>query len=265
MSDEYERWLIARQNVFAPSPDAIVKLVATLRAEKWIIDPASAELATFEFKGARERLGQKTGAYAIKRVENTFGKDRDGLFAKIAASTESVPADLDAAWLKDSTRDDLNLVWSVSAPKTSLKYPLTRRPDGPVSYRFEIHRAHDFVYPASDTIDALDTECRCGNELAFDWDPDEWESPFGASSGIHTECNECSRTFDPAQLSANVVNPFDDSDEKEVRGGGAYRFAIKIDCRDKFVRDPKLAFAPELVALLEKEFGRQFYEVGSVY
>ena len=38
MSSEYERWLIARGNVFSPSADAIVKLVTKLRAAKWIVD-----------------------------------------------------------------------------------------------------------------------------------------------------------------------------------------------------------------------------------
>ena len=56
-----------------------------------------------------------------------------------------------------------------------------------------------------------------------------------------------------------------DGSEEDVPGGCAYRFAIKVDCRKNFVSDAKLAFAPELVALVEKEFSREFYEVGSVY
>jgi len=264
MSTEYERWLIARGNVFNPSPDAIVKLIDKLRAAKWIVDPASPDLAKLEFRGAREQLGQKSGAYAIKRVANTFGNDREGLFAKIAASTESLPAALDPEWLKDASRRDLNLVWWVSSEAPVVKYPLTRRPDGPVRYRFEIHRAWDFVYPISETIDPLPCECRCGNDLSFEWDADEWENPFGATGGIFTECDACSRTFDPAQVTADIKNPFDGSEEP-VRGGCAYRFAIKIDCKERFVQDPSLAFAPELVALVEEEFGRSFYQVGSVY
>ena len=263
MGAEYERWLIARGNVFSPSADAVVKLIEKLRAERWLIDPSSPELQSFEFRGTREQLGQKTGAYAIRRIENTFGRDREALLAKIAASTESVPKALDVAWLKDPSRENLNLVWWVSAKAPTLKYPLTRRPEGPIQYRFEIHRAHDFVYPVSDQIDALPTECRCDNELAFDWDPDEFVNPFGATTGIFTECDECSRTFDPAKVTATVTNPFDEK-ESEVRGGAAYRFAIKIDCRGCFVEDPNLAFAPELTALLEQEFGRSFYEVASL-
>jgi hypothetical protein len=263
MAAEYERWLIARGNVFCPSADAIVKLVAKLREEKWIATPGSPELAGLRFSGRREQHGEKTGAFAVKRVENTFGDGRDALFNKIAASTESVPANMDAAWLKDPSREDLNLVWLVSADATSIKYPLTRRPDGPVSYRFEIHRASDFVYPMAACIDDLPSECRCGNELSYEWDEDEFVNPFGATTCIATECTECSRTFDPSKAMARIENPFDNS-EAEVPGGAAYQFAIKIACGERFVRHADLAFATELVDLCGKEFGRNFYEVGSL-
>ena len=53
--------------------------------------------------------------------------------------------------------------------------------------------------------------------------------------------------------------------EEDVRGGAAYRFAIKIDCKESFVEDPALAFAPSLVALVEEEFGRSFFQFGSLY
>jgi hypothetical protein len=264
MGVEYERWLIARGNVFHPSADAIVKLVAKLRAEGWLHEPGAPELSTFQFKGRREQHGQQTGAYAVRRVENTFGDGPDALFAKIAGSTESVPAGLDAAWVKDPSREDMRLVWLVSADKTTLKYPLTRRPEGPVHYSFEIHRASDFIYPISDSIDELVAECRCGNDLAYEWDDDEFVNPFGAASCIATECTECSRTFDPSKVTARVENPFDGSEDK-VPGGAAYQFAIKIDCGKNVVQKADLCFAPELVELMGKEFGRNFYEVGSTY
>ncbi len=264
MGAEYERWLIARGNVFSPSAEAIVKLVAKLREERWLVAPGAAELATFQFRGRREQYGQATGAFAVRRVENTFGEGRDALFARIAACTESVPAAMDAAWLKDPSREDLNLVWLVSAEATTLRYPLTRRPDGPTHYRFEIHRAADFVYPISESIDPLTTECRCGNDLAFEWDPAEYDNPFGATGGITTACTDCSRTFDPSKEGASVRNPFDGS-EADVAGGAAYRFAIKVDCGKSFVPGADLAFAPELVDLVSGEFGRSFYQVGSLY
>jgi len=50
-----------------------------------------------------------------------------------------------------------------------------------------------------------------------------------------------------------------------IRGGAAYRFALKVDCGKCFVEDAGLAFDPELVALLEEEFGREFLQIGAVY
>lgn len=263
MGAEYERWLIARGNVFCPSAEAIVKLVAKLREERWLVAPDSPELTRMQFRGRREQHGQKTGAYAVRRIENTFGDGPDALFAKIAASTESVPAAMDAAWLKDPSREDLNLVWVVSAESTSLKYPLTRRPDGPARYRFEIHRAIDFVYPIAESIGELPSECRCKHDLAYEWDEDEHVNPFGATTCIATECTECSRTFDPSKVTARVENPFEGGGD-DVPGGAAYQFAIKIACGESFVRAADLSFAPELVELAGKEFGRNFYQVGSL-
>src|SRR5262245_51345417 len=125
MGVEYERWLIARGNVFCPGGAAITKFVEKLRAEKWIIDPASPELARLSFRGPRAQHGQATGGYAIKAVKDTFGKDRDALLAKIAASTEGVPAALDAEWIDDPSRADLKIVWTVSCEgDLSLRYPL---------------------------------------------------------------------------------------------------------------------------------------------
>ena len=264
MGTEYERWLVARGNVFAPGADSIVKLIAKLRAERWLVDPGSPDLAKLELRGAREELAKGTGAYAIRRIDHAFGTGREALLAKIAASTESLPANLTTAWLDDPKREDLNVVWPVSTAVPVLKYPLTHRPDGPVSYRLQLHRAAEFVYPISETIDPLLGECRCGNDLSFDWDPAEVENPFGATSGLWTACGDCSHTFDPSKETATVTNPFDGSVE-EVSGGCAYRFAIKVDCGRSFVPEATLAFAPELVALITEAFGRDFYEVGSAY
>jgi hypothetical protein len=133
-----------------------------------------------------------------------------------------------------------------------------------VTYSLELHRASDYVYPTSETIDPVPTRCVCGEELAFQWDTDEVVPAFEASSGIFAECEACSRTFDPAKGSANVENPFDGTRES-IRGGAAYRFALKVDCGRCFAFDPALCFAPELVALVEEEFGRDFLQIGAAY
>jgi len=231
MGVRYERWLIARGNTFSPAAASVVKLVEKLRKEGWIGD---------------------SGAYAVKTVENTFGADQA---KRLAAGSEAMPATLTKDWLEDPEREELRLVWR------AVKYPLNLAPEGEVTCSLEVHRCLEYVYPSADNIDAVPSVCRCGEDLAFEWDDEELVPAFAASTGIFAECEECSRTFEPSKGTATITNPFDGTKE-EVAGGAAYRFAIKVDCGKSFVKDGKLAFAPELVALMEAEFGRQFYEVG---
>ncbi|MEO6576003.1 MAG: hypothetical protein ABIP89_19270 [Polyangiaceae bacterium] len=261
MGVEYERWLIAKGNFFSPSAASVAKLVERLRKEGWIVAPGSGELAKLRFQGKRAERAKATGGYAVKTVENTFGKD---LVKKIAASTEALPASLDAAWIDEPDREELRLVWPVDcAGPLPCHYPLTRKPEGDVSYALEVHRCLEYVYPASENIGLISSICRCGEDLAFEWDDEELVPAFGASIGIFTECEACSRTFEPSKESALITNPFDGT-SKQVPGGAAYLFALKIDCGECFVPDAALAFAPALVELVANEFGRDFYEVGCV-
>jgi len=239
MGVEYARYLVAKGNAFSPSAVAVAKLVERLRKDKWIAG----------------------GGQAVTTVENTFGND---LRAKLAASTAPLPASVSAEWLEDPDREELRMVWRVEPSAPLSRYPLTRRPDGAVSPTFELHRAHDYVYPICETIEAIPTTCVCGEDLGFHWDEEEVVPAFGASSGIFAECEACSRTFDPTKGSAVLTNPFDGT-KTPTRGGAAYRFALKVDCGKRFVADPGLAFAPELVSLVEDEFGREFFEVGAAY
>jgi hypothetical protein len=264
MGASYEHWLVAKGNVFAPGAAAVVRLVDQLRKEKWIVDAAKAgDLERLRFRGPRDRIGKATGGYAVRTVANKFGGD---LTAKIAGTTEAIPAALTESWLDDPSREEVRLVWPVDADAAdvsgALKYPLTRAPEGAVRYTLEVHRAPEYVYPISETIESVPTECACGEDLAFEWDEEELVCAFGAATGIFAECEECSRTFDPSKGMGAIANPFDGTKE-EVRGGAAYRFALKIDCGESFVADPKLALAPELVALVERELGRSFYQFGS--
>ncbi len=263
MTASYERWLIARGNAFSPAAASVVKLVERLRKEKWVVEPTASELAKLRFEGKRESLAKATGGYAVRTVENRFGAD---VSAKIAATTEPLPAALTAEWLDEEAREELRLVWPVAGEsrELTLQYPLSISPGGALRYTLEVHRATEYVYPTAVAIGPVPTTCRCGEDQAFEWDDEELVPTFGASSGIFAECEECSRTFEPSKGNATITNPFDGS-TAEVPGGAAYRFALKVDCGTSFVEDPKLAFNPLLVALVENEFGRQFYEVGCTY
>ena len=255
----YERWLVARGNVFLPSAATVAKVIERLRAERWVVDPSSDDLAKLRFTGAREERAQATGGYAAKTVENSFGDDRN---AKIAASTEPLPKTITTEWLADDDREEIRLVWPVTSDDPPVRYPLSRAPDGKATWALELHRAPEYVYPVAKNIGPIPTECRCSEDLSFEWDEDEVVPAFESSTGIFAECDECSRTFDPSKGSATIKNPFDGSKDT-VPGGCAYRFALKVVCPE-YVEDPALAFAPELVALVEKEFGRSFYEVACV-
>ena len=243
MGAQYTRWLVAKGNIFSPAAASVAKLVERLKKEHWIAE---------------------AGGYAVKTVENTFGADAA---AGRAAGREPQPTALTAAWLEGGDREELRLVWPVenSAQDDSspLKYPLSLRPEGRVSYSLEVHRADEYVYPSAATLPRVATVCNCKEDLSFEWDEDELVPAFGSATGIFAECEECSRTFDPSKGSAVLVNPFDASTE-EVRGGAAYRFALVVASGESFVADPKLAFAPDLVALVENEFGREFYEFGAL-
>jgi len=234
MAESYERWLIARGNVFLPSAAAVAKVIEELKKAGYI--------------------GGDDG-FAIKTVE----------IADAKASRESLPAEVTKEWLDDPDREEIRLVWPIKDSE-GIKYPLTMKPDagsGSADFAFEVHRAPEYVYPRKKNIGALPIMCKCGEELDFEWDEEEVVPAFRSATGIFAECDECSRTFDPSKGSAKIKNPFDGSKE-EVPGGAAYRFALKIDCGPHFVSDASNAFDKELVALVEKTFGRQFYEVGSV-
>ena len=70
MGIHYERWLVAKGNVFLPSAAAVAKLVEKLRAERWIVDPSTG-LSKLTFSGQREECAKATGGYAVKTVENS--------------------------------------------------------------------------------------------------------------------------------------------------------------------------------------------------
>ncbi len=223
----YHRFLIARGNVFLPSTTALAKLAERLEREGWITGRAT----------------------AVRTVEVDSG----------APATEPAPAKLDREWLDHPDREEIRLVWA--AEGDAAKYPLSRRPEGAARWKLELHRAPEYVYPTRNTIGKLPTKCRCSEDLSFEWDEEEVKPAFAASTGIFAECEECSRTFDPSKGTATIANAFDGTKE-EVEGGAAYRFALVVET-EAYPRDASLAFARELVALVENEFGRSFYEVGA--
>ncbi len=240
MGAHYARWLIARGNSFAPAAVSVIKLVDKLKKEGWL---------------------PETGGLAVTTIENTFGTD---LAAKRAASTEKQPDPLTKDFLDDEDREELRLVWPAGEPGSIVRYPLSQKPEGRATYTLEVHRSAEYVYPTARNIGMVPTICNCKEDLSFEWDEEELVPAFGTATGIFAECEACSRTFEPSKGSAVIANPFDKTLTEEVRGGAAYRFALVVDCGESFVEDAKLVFAPDLVALVTAEFGRELFEVGAL-
>lgn len=209
----FERWLIAKGNVFAPNWETLIGLVTKLEEAGWLV-------------------GRGTAYLTVEKGEK---------------NTEPVPETIDRAWLDDETREELRMVWKVAPEKSPL---------AGASSTIEIQRAPDFVYPLRKGIGALPTECKCGEDLSFEWDEDELTPTFEKSQGIYTECEECSRTFDPAKGTAKLTDPVTKKSD-EVPGGAAYRFAIKV------TSEAPAIFGADFLAFMQKEFNRAFYEVGA--
>ena len=256
MADAYASWLIPRGSTFAPSAAGVAKLIERLRAERWIADPTA--LQGLRFEGARAGRAAKTGGYGVWTIDRDPSLDPA---AQLLAGTAALPAAPTASWLDDGSRDELRLVWPVDADDPlPVRYPLSLRPAGRVAYSLEVHRSTDYVVPLGDGITLPPTRCACGEDLSFEWDEDEVVPAFERSGGIFAVCEACARPFDPSRGSATVAGPLG-GPTQELRGGTAHRFALKVDCGARFVPSPELAFAPELVASLEDEFGRAFVQL----
>jgi hypothetical protein len=254
---QYSRWLIPKGNEFRPGSEKINSLVQRLRKEKWIVDAAGLKHCRFDAS-----VPGATGGLAIRTIENTFGDDSR---KKSMARVEAQPWGLSSEWLDAPEREELRLVWPVDVDDSGvLFYPLSMAPDagGRARYALEIHLSSDYVYPVADDIGPIPTECPCGEELSFEWDDEEVVPAFESSSGIFTTCEACCRTFDPGAGTATLTRPFDRLESK-VRGGAAYRFALQFKS-DVFVENASLAFHRELVRAVEDEFGRDFFEFGSL-
>jgi hypothetical protein len=256
----YRRWLIPKGNQFRPGAAKVADLVTRLRKEKWIADAATLPKLRF----APSSLAAKTGGMAIRTVDKKPGDDARTMHL---AQADPQPWELTAEWLDAPEHEDLRLVWPVDLGEDGvLKYPLSLVPGREKGQGWEltveVHWSSDYVYPVSENIGLIPTVCSCGEDLAFEWDEEEVVPAFTESTGIFATCEACCRTFEPGRGTATLTPPFGAA-PSELRGGAAYRFAIALTSR-AYAEDPALAFHRDLVALVEDEFGREFFELGSL-
>ena len=75
----FERWLIAKVNVFAPNWETLINLVSKLKEEKWLV-------------------GKGTAYVTVEKGE---------------PNTETIPDTIERAWFDDESREELRMVWKV--------------------------------------------------------------------------------------------------------------------------------------------------------
>jgi hypothetical protein len=255
MGVEYEHYLIPEDNTYKPRPEDLSRLVNALLDGGYVF---------------------RTGTDTPKReVINTFGDDDPavltGCYVHLGKG-EYYPfmcpcsaRDI-AAW----GERDCRIVWTVdSINKSGLNYPLTPFPEwGDAYYELQLHVARDFVYHTSELIEPFDrVNCACGRSLepsdVFTPWPDD--RPVFIDPRIPRACPSCGSPFRPQELVAQVR---DGRTGKAVDrpGGATYLFAVVIDCGKGFARQSWPILASEkFLALLERNLGQSFYQVGDVY
>jgi hypothetical protein len=246
MGVEYKRFLIPRPNAFLPDAATVAALVDALRRERWLIDPASPQLAAMPFRMSRPHRHAQAAGY--------FVDNADG-YADGSADVARHVANIDRAGVR--------LCWPVeSAAAAGLRYPLvadagyTQRRGTDRYYRFEMHFCADYLFHISEAIEpfASNPQCRCGAALVYEFDPE----PF-FDQRIAMNCPVCGTPFDATGLLCRGRDIFT-GEAFELPGGATYRFALKIDCGKDF-GDVAPPFEPELKSLVERVLQRETYEV----
>ncbi|HEY0053148.1 MAG TPA: hypothetical protein VGB49_07030 [Caulobacteraceae bacterium] len=169
-------------------------------------------------------------------------------------SRRQVDDPLDIAIRTTEADDDLLLRWDIQGP-SKLRDPAVRarrwEPDN--YYAIEIHACRDYVDACSEHLDPLDDCCICWSSVAT-------EAQGEAFGGLRllTHCRNCHRPFDPNDQIMEVRNGFT-GERWPLHGGGAYRFAVVLDCGKGFFwrmneGDNLITLDPDFEALLATVF-----------
>jgi hypothetical protein len=254
MGVEYEHYLIPEDNTYKPRPEDLSRLVNALFDGGFVL---------------------RTGADTFSKETNkSFGDDAPdvltGCYVHFGEGENSPflcpcsPRDI-AAW----GERDFRVVWTVeSSNESGLKYPLSPFPEwGDAYYELELHVAKDFVYHTSELIDPFDQiTCVCGVSLEPGEDHSPWPKgpPVFIDPRIPRTCPSCGTPFRPQELIASVRDGHT-GESIYRRGGATYLFAVVIDCGKGFARDGwPIRASEEFLALVEKNLGRRFYQIGDV-
>jgi hypothetical protein len=245
---EYRHYLMPASRPFRPDASQTVGLIEALRAGRWIADPASPSFKKMKFQTTHAaEHAKKCGAFAVTVRNKPF----------------PLPSPLAADSLAKVIAGDAVLTWPVERMgDAKLEYPFDIDPVDPEAYyELQLHFSQDYVHHSSEIIEPLEgLEC-CGEALEINLGDDD----VFYSSRIRATCPGCKRPFDPSKKSVNTQDMWT-GEPGALRGGGAYRFAIVVDC-GKFIpgSDKAVPLRRQFKALCEKTLGQKLVDVGDMY
>ncbi len=227
MGVEYRHYLVPGDRTFAPDPARIARLVETLRDRQWIITTGGSAFRTFDNPHAPRML--RTADTAIAVLVPVTGD-------WIASLSDQASA--------DPQRAELALVFTVDSvddafDDTDIAYPFAAGADESGYHDIVIHASRDFIHHTSENTAPLDTLCECGEELAYFPDPVDhtlWLA-IRFESRIRARCPRCKSAFDPSMRMGCRSDGYTGQPLAPLAGGGAYRFAIIVDCGKGWPRD----------------------------
>ena len=203
MGVEYRNFLLPRDRAFVPTAERISRLVERMRAERWILTPASDHGAA---GGWAEPFIEKATSPRQRRVE-----------------VQPVPIPVGAEWLAgrrdpcgaNAQADELALHFEVSAPDEGfsdldLPYPLAYGEDEPGYHDILVYASRDFVWH----LGYGDVACACGAPLAYTVGRGTI-APIDLEERIRSMCPACTAPFGGDLGDAEGI---------------AFRFAVVVDC-----------------------------------
>jgi hypothetical protein len=219
MGVEHRVWIIPQARAFHPTAEQVANFANALREGNWVPRPAAQEQRS-------------------KAIELLPGIE--GPLKKRPIRTEEFTAEpFTSAWVESHNQHELMLEWRVdNMSKAGVQYPFVFDPfpgERPPYFDIQLLLGDEyFSYSGENVMPFADqtTQCECGEQLAYDGG---W-SPVPVFSRIHRICPQCGRTFDPSDITCDVLDGFTGEPEPLV-GGLAFRFALVVDCGKYYPRE----------------------------
>ncbi len=131
------------------------------------------------------------------------------------------------------------------------------------SHALEVVVAGDLVEPFTNTFGATTASCACGADLRYGSDvPDVWSPIDGITTRIAPLCPSCRAPAHPTTFETEIFDPWTRV-KRLVPGSVASRFALRIDCDQRFPDGP-FNLSPDLADLVAAVIGQPVDDFGGI-